>query len=205
MVAVVAVVTPVKLRLSFGLCAVLLAPTVFACPAGQAEVCVVSCFCVPGTKDDVGALFDPVKQMAAVALQDWLLQAHRSALLNEVHSMPLHIRAQLTPFYSEQLLDLVRYQIGDNTQLSAANAMLQNPDVNAVTLLDVVVFRHAEDAQNNTLLWAHELKHVEQYQEWGVEGFASRYTRDYRVVEAPAYAMQSQVRHALKATGITPE
>jgi hypothetical protein len=200
-----AVVLTAKLRLTLGLCAALLAPPVFACPAGQTEVCVVSCFCAPGGKDEVAALLDPVKQMAAVALQSWLLQAHRAALLNEMHSMPLQIRAQLTPFYSEQLLDLVRYQVGADTQLNAANAMLQNPDVNAVTLLDIVVFRHAEDAQNNTLLWAHELKHVQQYQEWGVEGFASRYSRDYRLVEAPAYAMQSQVRFALRAAVEPPK
>jgi hypothetical protein len=201
---VVAVVTRVKLHLALGIFAALAASAAHACPAGQTEVCVVSCFCAPGGKDEVGVLFDNVNQMAAVALHSWLLQAHRSALLNEMHSMPLHIRAQLAPFYSDQLLDLVRYQVGSDTQLNAANAMLQNPDVNAVTLLDIVVFRHAEDAQNNTLLWAHELKHVEQYQQWGVQEFASRYTRDYRLVEAPAYGMQSQVRQALSASAQTP-
>jgi hypothetical protein len=198
-----AVFSPAKLSLALGLLAAVASSAVYACPAGQTQVCVVSCFCLPGTKDEVGTLMDNVNQLAAVGLQSWLLQAHRSALMSEVHSMPLHIRAQLAPFYSEQLLDLVRYQVGADTQLNAANAMLQNPDVNAVTLLDIIVFRHAEDGQNNTLLWAHELKHVEQYQEWGVQEFASRYTRDYRLVEAPAYAMQSRVRYALRASAET--
>jgi hypothetical protein len=35
---------------------------------------------------------------------------------------------------------------------------------------------------------------VQQYQEWGVAGFAQRYTQDFNAVEAPAYAVQVEVR-----------
>lgn len=173
---------------------------VFACPAGQSQVCVVSCFCAPGTQDEVGALFDNVSLLAAAGLESWLLQSQRSALAGKVQSIPLHIRAQLEPYYDVWVLDSVRYKVGDDAQLNAANAMLQNPDVNAVTLLDVIVFRNSADAESNIALWAHELKHVQQYLEWGASGFATRYTRDYRIVEAPAYAMQSQVSRALRAS-----
>ncbi|MNZ49364.1 hypothetical protein D3C78_671300 [compost metagenome] len=97
------------------------------------------------------------------------------------------------------MLDSVRYKLGDDAELNAANSVLQNPDVNAVTLVDIIVFRRPEDALNNVALWAHELKHVQQYQQWGVRGFASRYARDYNAVEAPAYAFERQVARALKA------
>ena len=117
-----------------------------------------------------------------------------------VEGIPLHIRAALESYYDLQVLDAVRYQVGNGVALNAANTMLQNPDVNAVTLLDIIVFRHAEDAQNNVALWAHELKHVQQYQQWGAAQFASNYTRDYRSVEAPAYAIQSQVALALRGS-----
>jgi hypothetical protein len=67
-----------------------------------------------------------------------------------------------------------------------------------VTLIDTIIFRHASDAEDNVALWAHELKHVQQYQEWGVQGFAQRYTHDFNAVEAPAYAIQAEVRRAVR-------
>jgi hypothetical protein len=103
------------------------------------------------------------------------------------------------------VLELARYKVGDEVELNAAHTMLQNPDVNAVTLVDIIVFRSADDALNNVALWAHELKHVQQYQQWGVGEFAARYTRDYQAVEAPAYAIQVQVARALRASASQSE
>ncbi|MNC70360.1 hypothetical protein D3C75_1211640 [compost metagenome] len=97
------------------------------------------------------------------------------------------------------MLDAARYKISDNGQFSAATAMLQNPDVGAVTLIDIILFRDAQSAEQDIALWAHELKHVQQYQEWGVLGFAQRYTQDFNAVEAPAYAIQAEVRRSLRA------
>lgn len=171
-----------------------------ACPAGQSEVCVVACFCAPGSKEELEGLTRGVNQLAASNLQRWLEVSRNSASLQGAEGIPLHIRAALEHYYDLQVLDAVRYQVGNGEALNAANSMLQNPDVNAVTLLDIIVFRHAEDAQNNVALWAHELKHVQQYQQWGAAQFASNYTRDYRSVEAPAYAIQSQVAHALRGS-----
>lgn len=193
----------VSLPQLFRLLAVLLtalgATAASACPAGQSEVCVVTCFCAPGSKEELEVLTRSVNQLAASNLQRWLEASRNSASVQGVEGIPLHIRAALESYYDLQVLDAVRYQVGNGVALNAANSMLQNPDVNAVTLLDIIVFRHAEDAQNNVALWAHELKHVQQYQQWGAAQFASQYTRDYRSVEAPAYAIQSQVARALRA------
>ena len=168
-----------------------------ACPAGQAEVCVVSCICVPGSQEEVDALYANVSQMAAAGLETWLVQSHSTAAAGVTQGIPLNIRAQLEAYYDLQVLDSARYKVGDDVQFNAAHTMLQNPDVNAVTLVDIIVFRNLDDALNNVALWAHELKHVQQYQQWGVREFAARYTRDYKAVEAPAYQMQSQVSRAL--------
>lgn len=54
-----------------------------------------------------------------------------------------------------------------------------------MTLIDTVVFRHP-DYVSNLALWAHELHHVEQYQAWGVDGFAARYAFSWPQVEAEA-------------------
>lgn len=173
------------------------------CPQGQQQVCVVACFCAPASAGG-GQDYERFSRMAAQALQNWLQYSRDSALAAGATPMPLHIRAQLEPWFGFGVLDAARYRVGDTRTLAAADAMLQNPDVNAVTLVDVIVFRHAADAEDNAVLWAHELKHVEQYQQWGVAEFAWRYTQDYRAVEAPAYALEREVSQALKAAEAAP-
>ncbi len=161
---------------------------------------MVACFCAPGSKEEIGPLFENVNQMAAVGLQGWIVQSRNTAATGDIRTIPLNIRAQLEPYYDIQVLDSARYKVGDDGELNAANTMLQNPDVNAVTLMDIIVFRDSDDALNNVALWAHELKHVQQYLQWGVREFATRYTRDYNAVEAPAYEIQNQVAKALRVS-----
>lgn len=173
--------------------------TVFACPPGQHEVCVVACFCAPGSKEDMGDIYEGMSQMAASGLEQWIVQSRNTAVAGGVRAIPLNIRVQLEPYYDMQVLESARYKVGDDVEFNAANTMLQNPDVNAVTLVEVIVFRSEEDALNNVALWAHELKHVQQYQQWGVGEFAARYTRDYQAVETPAYEMQNRVARVLGA------
>ncbi|THG86450.1 DUF4157 domain-containing protein [Pseudomonas sp. A-1] len=148
----------------------------------------------------MGELYDGVGQMAAAGLETWLVESRNTAAAGNVQPIPLHIRAQLEPYFDMQVLEIARYKVGDDTEFNAANTMLQNPDVEAVTLIDIIVFRSAKDAQDNVALWAHELKHVEQYLQWGVAEFARRYTRDYDAVEAPGYEMQRKVAQALRAS-----
>lgn len=147
---------------------------------------------------DLFTLLDNVARMASSGLANWLRLSRETAVAAGVEPIPLDIRVQLEPWYDFQVLDAVRFQVGNPEQLDAASAFLQNPDVAAVTLVDVIVFRNAEDARNNVALWAHELKHVQQYQQWGVDDFAARYTRNYQAVEAPAYAIQAEVAKALR-------
>jgi len=169
-----------------------------ACPAGQYPVCLLGCFCAPIDPGQAGQVLKDVEVMASASLAYALRQARDQATALGSEPIPLHIRAQLEPWYDFAVLDAARYRVGDEQQLSAANAMLQNPDVNAVTLIDTIVFRHAGDAEDNVALWAHELKHVQQYQELGVEEFARRYTRDYQALEGPAYAIEAEVRKTLR-------
>jgi hypothetical protein len=165
-----------------------------ACPAGEKQVCLDSCICLPDLGPLLGPLPDGIYQVAAPALALWLTQARAEAANAGVQPIPPHIREQLLRWYAPGILDAARYKISDNGQFSAATAMLQNPDVGAVTLIDIILFRDAQVAEQDLALWAHELKHVQQYQEWGVGGFAQRYTQDFNAVEAPAYAIQVEVR-----------
>ncbi|MFK3775604.1 DUF4157 domain-containing protein [Pseudomonas sp. NPDC089406] len=171
------------------------------CPEGQYEACVVVCFCMPVGEGQPGDVFKDVENMATASLVFALRQARDDANASGTQPMPLHIRAQLEPWYDFAVLDAARYQVGNEQQISAANALLQNPDVNAVTLIDTVVFRRSTDAEDNVALWAHELKHVQQYQQLGVEEFARRYTRNYDELEAPAYKIEAEVAKALRERG----
>lgn len=186
--------------LIFSLGTSLIAASASTCPAGQSQVCVGACFCAPGSKEEIGPLFESMSQMAASGLQAWIVQSRNTAAAGDIQTIPLNIRAQLEPYYDIQVLDTARYKVGDDEELNAANTMMQNPDVEAVTLVDIIVFRDPDDALNNAALWAHELKHVQQYQQWGVGEFAKRYTRDYNAIEAPAYEIQARVARALKTS-----
>ncbi len=165
------------------------------CPTGHIQVCLGgSCLCVP---DPVRVREDGLN-LAAARLEAWLLQSRQAALRAGTEPIPLMIRAQLAPFYDDALLDEVRYRVGITDEMDAATVMLQNPDVQAVTLGDVVVFRNADATAEDAVLWAHELWHVQQYREWGTDGFAQRYTRNFQSVEGPAYEMGERVRKALR-------
>ncbi len=175
-----------------------LAATASACPPGQYEVCVTDCVCLPDVRGVLGPLPGEVSRVASGALQQWLVQARADALAGGVEPIPPAIREKLVPYFDAALLDLARYRIGDSSELGAASAMLHDPDIKAVTLVDVILFRDREGALEDVALWAHELVHAQQYREWGVEGFASRYAEDADSVEGPAYEMQFRVAKALR-------
>jgi hypothetical protein len=164
------------------------------CPAGEKQVCLDSCVCLPDLSPLLGTLPDDIYQVAAPALALWLTQARAEAASADIQPIPPHVREQLLRWYDPGVLDAAHYKVSDPSQFTAATAMLQNPDVGAVTLIDIILFRDAQTAEQNLAVWAHELKHVQQFQEWGVDGFAQRYTQDFNAVEAPAYAIQAQVR-----------
>ncbi|MDD2159102.1 DUF4157 domain-containing protein [Pseudomonas sp. MIL19] len=175
-----------------------LTASVLACPSGQQQVCAVVCFCAPLSQADIDGLYEDATQLAASGLEQGLRQARERAAADGTEPVPLHIRAQLEAYFDLAVLDSARFKVGGDEALNAGNALLQNPDVQAVTLIDIIVFRNAEDAQQNVALWAHELLHVQQYQQWGVGEFTRRYTRDHDAIEAPAYQLQIKVDRALR-------
>ena len=168
-----------------------------ACPAGEKQVCLNGCICLPDL-GKIAGVPDGIYQVAAPALALWLTQSRAEAASSGVQPIPAPVRERLLRWYDASVLDAVSYKISDNGQLNAANAMLQNPDIGAVTLIDIIIFRSAEDAEQNIALWAHELKHVQQYQALGVDEFARRYTRDFNELEGPAYKIEAEVAKALR-------
>lgn len=173
-------------------------PSALACAPGETQVCLGGCICVPDPNGVLGPMQERAGTISANALEGWILRSRESAVRQGTLPIPADIRRQLLPFYAAELLDSVRYKVGDLDELSAARNVMQNPDIKAVTLVDIIVFRNADMAGHDAALWAHELLHVQQYREWGTAGFAARYSRDFNAVEAPAYRRQAEISRLLR-------
>ncbi|SDI97039.1 protein of unknown function [Pseudomonas flavescens] len=172
-----------------------------ACAPGETQVCLGGCICIPDPNGVLGPMQEQAGQITGAALEGWILRSRASAAREGTLPIPADIRRQLLPFYAAELLDGVRYKVGDSDELSAARNVMQNPDIKAVTLVDIIVFRSAAMAEQDVALWAHELLHVQQYREWGSAGFAARYSRDFNAVEAPAYRRQAEIARFLREQG----
>jgi hypothetical protein len=113
------------------------------------------------------------------------LQRSRDTVREGSKPIPEAVIKGLTPFYPESLLREVRYNIGDTSQTGLAGFAIRNGNAAAVTLIDTIVFKD-ESFVNSLALWAHEMHHVQQYQDWGLSGFAARYAFGWNDVENEA-------------------
>jgi hypothetical protein len=138
-------------------------------------------------------------ELLAPAFRQWIAIERDAALERGVEPIPLEVREVLAGYVAEEILDAARWRV-DDTELSLYPAFFRFGAAPAVTLDYVVIFASAEHAADPSL-WAHELYHVGQYQEWGIDGFAERYLADYEAVEHDAAEFRWQW---MKATGRVP-
>lgn len=129
-------------------------------------------------------------EVGGPALSEWIFASKRNALNAGTMPIPPQMRMQLAGYFSELILNSVRFRVGVGNEFALAANAFRNGAI-AITLDDVIVFQNWPDAQNNVHLWAHELAHVEQYKTWGVLDFAKRYVKDVDGVERGADARAS--------------
>jgi hypothetical protein len=122
--------------------------------------------------------------LVARTLESALIRSRNTAR-EGAEPMPETIRRELGDFFPAEMLDKVRFKVGDTTPAGLAGFAMRNGNAIAVTLIDTIVFKNEGDL-NNLALWAHELHHVHQYHEWGVDGFAQRYAFGWEAVEEDA-------------------
>jgi hypothetical protein len=125
-----------------------------------------------------------------------LESARERARSEDTYTIPAGVREQLSPYFSEDLMDSVVWTSTWGVTDGLPQTLAMACGAYAITLVDVIVFRTDELAQN-PVLWAHELTHVEQYQRWGTPEFSRRYTGHSSDVENEAYARENQIRVAL--------
>ena len=123
-------------------------------------------------------------EAGGAVLAPWIRASKRSVETAGVQPIPTLIRNEVRGFYSDDFLNSVRYRIGSGNEFAVPANVFRGGAV-AVVLDNVVVFRDAEAAQS-AVLWAHELQHVAQYRQWGVEEFARQYVKHHENVEADA-------------------
>jgi hypothetical protein len=118
-----------------------------------------------------------------------LIQSGREvAIANGVRPIPPQIHRALLGYFPDALLRKVRFAGGHADQITVPGLTMTYGHIDAVTLVDVILFRDDNAARSDAKLWAHELTHVMQYERWGVEGFAMRYLQDANTVEQEARA-----------------
>lgn len=115
-------------------------------------------------------------QAGAPVLENWFIQSRNNAASGGTFPVPPHIRQALAGFYDEDILNRARYKIGDAGVVNLASLSISYGHADAVTLIDVIVFANQAGA-NDPVLWAHELKHVQQFRDWGTRDFSIRYLR----------------------------
>ena len=120
-------------------------------------------------KDVAQFMLNPAGAALAEAIR-WSRNTH----ISSGQPIPANIRAALTPYFPANVLNQARYRVKSGAISLPAIINTINKG-NAVTLDDLIVFDSATQAQDLEL-WAHELTHVAQYKNMGVESFANVYS-----------------------------
>jgi hypothetical protein len=119
-------------------------------------------------------------------LAELIHSAREASIASGVRPMPPQIHRALLGYFPEAMLRKVRHTSGHADSITIPGLAMTYGHIDAVTLVDVILFRDDHASRTDAKLWAHELTHVMQYERWGVEGFALRYLRDSTAVEQEA-------------------
>lgn len=138
----------------------------------------------------VGLLHDRGKEMhwarrrslvrrGAPGLEHWLRRANKALLAAGASPIPGAAAARLAAFFPRGLVRRARYVVSRDLFESLSAAPFRFDDVDAVTVVNVIVFRDAA-AAGRELSWARELARVAQFERWGVDAFARKYLESWR-------------------------
>jgi hypothetical protein len=144
------------------------------------------------TQDPSVAVTRWMNDLTAPALAEVIRTSRDAALEEPTRPILPGVRKAMLPFFEEQLLDDVRWTVssarpGVDTLLAGALEY-----EGAVTLGNVIVF-FDEASARNPKLWIHELHHVRQYRELGIDQFATLYVGRWREIEAKVEADTNHV------------
>jgi hypothetical protein len=155
---------------------------------------------VPEVTEDLSPeVREAILDHAALALATAIRESRRQALERGVSSIPPRIRAELEPYFPAGILDNARWTTAGGISLDGMLKSWFALD-GAITLGEVIAFSDDVRVQKDVELWAHELTHVMQYEQLGIETFASQYVRDYSAMESEASSNASRIMADVAAT-----
>lgn len=128
----------------------------------------------------------------ALAIRLGRVEAMRSG----TEPVPDRLKKSFRNHYPDEVLDGARWTVAEpGSRLGRVLARWPVKE-GAVTLGNVIVFK-TRKASKNPGLFAHELVHVDQYRELGINEFARRYAADPEPLEAEARAKGRRVARSL--------
>ena len=122
---------------------------------------------------------------AAEALEQAILASRASALSTGTEPIPRAIREQLEDYFPQDVLDDVRWAFPNSYLDLGSLVAWYKAEGGAVTLQDTIVYASRAGLESE-YLWAHELTHVLQYEELGLEDFARIYATNPELLEKQA-------------------
>lgn len=152
-------------------------------------------------KDAAQAILSPHGTALATAIRHARGQARPSA-----QPIPPNIKAALAPYFPPNILDKTRWAKRNNVKWALDTAVMMIAEPAGITLDDVIIFNDEIDPLSTdpaTLeIWAHELTHVVQYGNMGVESFAFIYSYRPNDLEEQAYSNAGAVK---QRTALAPQ
>lgn len=144
-------------------------------------------------KDAAQFLLSPQGTALAAAIRHARGQIRPSA-----SAIPPQVKQALLPYFPSNILDKARWAKRNNARWALDSAVMRMADPSGITLDDVIVFNDNIDPTSTDIstleLWVHELTHVLQYENMGVESFAFVYGYNPNQLEGQARDNASQVR-----------
>lgn len=141
---------------------------------------------------------EAILDRAGPALAAAIRESRTQALERGVNAMPPQIRAALDPYFPAEILDKARWTTTGGISLDGVLTDWFALD-GAITLGEVIAFTDAAEAQEDVELWAHELTHVIQYEQLGIDTFAYEYVRDFSSMEHQASSNASRIMAGVAA------
>ncbi|MFL5741135.1 MAG: hypothetical protein ACJ75B_13010 [Flavisolibacter sp.] len=125
------------------------------------------------------------------------IHAARESHYQNSKPIPDAIKQSLSGIFSQQVLSRARYAVG-KVEITLPNfigkGVKYNDDHYAVTVDDIIVFKVEPGITGFLSWWAHEIRHTEQYMQWGVELFAYKYIKDLGTsIEGDAESYEKRV------------
>lgn len=146
-------------------------------------------------KDLAQAALSPASPILASAIRFSKAQAQN----RNPQPIPQHIRQQLAAYFPQHLLESTTWTTANGISI---DGMLRNwlNQEGAVTLDNVICFSGSELA-NDVELWAHEMTHVLQYDQMGVETFAFVYSTNWSSLESQARDNAGRIMQNINSAG----